>query len=570
MSRRRRHRRGGKNGKRRFIYVEPHRIGGVPAYAVARFGSHMLYRPRPHIEARVRTAAEQHLRAKYAVGEYRDPTLINQILQYRFLFHEDRFHALLPDIASRDALQFLLHQYDLTANIADEYKGGRLSKTEEAYWEEIGPRYRRALKFCCEMFALSSPGEDARISQSALMNVTDEFVIHAEELVDLASLSDQTFALFPDRTVYTIYPPGRRFYEDLSVEGMTPGENQQRIRVDTEHREKFVPRPQFDRDSQAHARYLDPPMKSEIGISYGEAMGLLKLAYAASRPAPGGFPVLFVRKTDLIDGLAEESGFPRDAVAHVLAGFTITKQLMDEEGRAIWKPKQEYRAFRRGMIEFPHGTGLHLAWSRGFFREAFVQLMASPAFQQFPREWRSPAVDCALSELANQAGRWFESVVAENLRKIGVQVMRSCRKQIGTGSSVVAIPDEVGDIDVLGYLPTEQALIVAECKMAFSGPDPAHMRQDLDRFVRGKRNYVEQLMRKLEWIRTKWPEITTALRMSDLPPNAPVDGLSPCLITLYPTIATHFIHEFACLTITELMLRAERERRWPLAVVPHG
>jgi len=82
-----------------------------------------------------------------------------------------------------------------------------------------------------------------------------------------------------------------------------------------------------------------------------------------------------------------KEGINRDIAQRILAGFTLKPDGMLAEGRVIWKPQQENRAYRRAFFEFPHQTGTHLTWSRNMVKESFIYLLVGAAFQKLPKEW---------------------------------------------------------------------------------------------------------------------------------------------------------------------------------------
>ena len=83
-------------------------FGGVPIPTVS-----------PEIGAGMWQAAESHFRTRYKPGVYRDASKINEMIQYHFAFFEKRLKQLLliPKIASRDFMEFVLHIYDLASSV---------------------------------------------------------------------------------------------------------------------------------------------------------------------------------------------------------------------------------------------------------------------------------------------------------------------------------------------------------------------------------------------------------------------------------------------------------------------
>jgi hypothetical protein len=240
---------------------------------------------------------------------------------------------------------------------------------------------------------------------------------------------------------------------------------------------------------------------------------------------------------------------------------------MESEGREVWKPKQEYRAFRRAFFEMPHTTGTHLAFSRSMALESLNQLVRGVVFRQFPPEWRSAEVDAAVVNLSQQAGKWFEGIVENRLRGIGIIGFKSIQKQIGQKNDVVKIPSEVGEIDFLGYSQNENLLLIVECKMVQGGLEGKFFRDDIKEFVTSSKSYVKKYSRKVRWLRDNASAVTNALNSTRLY-SAPVKPLAiaTAVITYYPTIAQYFIDEYPCISLTNLILDYQEKGKWPYAL----
>jgi hypothetical protein len=198
--------------------------------------------------------------------------------------------------------------------------------------------------------------------------------------------------------------------------------------------------------------------------------------------------------------------------------------------------------------------------------EALTILRAGVAFKRLPPEWCSPDVSTALERISNEAGKWFEGVVRDDLATVGVRGVAG-RQSLGQGAGLLRIPEAVGEIDYLGYSERERLLVVAECKCVNEGSEPKYFRDSLNDFVQKRDSYRAQFLRKVEWVQQNTAAICQALATEPGFPRAVAPTrLATTLVTLYPSIATHFITEFPCRSITELMLDYEAASRWPYTV----
>lgn len=534
------------------------------------FGNIQIFRPRLSSEVELRVKAEKHLRSKYAVGKYTDKETINEILQHQFSFFTDLLEQLLTVIASLDFLKFLLLEYDKTAQIDRLYKSNQLNEEEKARWAELGPKLRRAAKYLAERVVLLAPEEALSLSKEEALTILEKVWICAEQLVRYYILSDQTFLIFPDSTTLEIFPEDSYNYLTLEIDNQCASEIQERIRLDTINRDRFVPKLSFDINSAEHERVLAAAFQGAIGISYQDALTTLGNLIDRAEAPKDGFPIPFLHRDKTLASLSQYLNFSPKSIKQVLEGFSISKLNLESEGREIWKPKQEYRAFRRGIFEVPHSIGTHLIFSKEMARECLLQLVGGVVFKQLPPEWRSDEVNLALETLSNEAGKWFEQVVLENLERANILGAKSSKSRVGQGDKQIPIPPDVGEIDYLGYAPEENLLVVAECKMVRSGFEPRYFRDEISEFVTKRNAYFEKFQKKVDWIRANLTDVCQALssiRNYETPVNP--SRVATAVITLYPTIASCFTNDFPCVTITEIMMGYETKGRWPYEMWLH-
>jgi len=529
-----------------------------------RFGDIEIYRPQLSGELKLRLESEAHLRSAFSPGIYSAPEEINKILLHQFTFYSKKFEDIIPKLASRHFIEFVLFQFDQAPVIEDKYKHGELPNHEATRWRELGSTFRRSVKYLVERIVLLQPDEAPDTPEESLILLLDEIWIAAEEMVKLYLSSDQTFMVFPQHSTLEIHPEGS--FDICSLDIHKNCDIQEVVRRDTANRRSVIGADAtFIEDVGVHNRIIGNALKETIGVSYDEAISLLAVVIRDSMPAPEeGFPVLFLHRANLIEALHQYVKLPKEAIEIILDGFTIRKADMESEGREVWKPKQEYRALRRAFFEMPHATGTHLAFAKSMALESLNQLAMSVVFRQIPPEWKSETVDAAIATLSNQAGNWFETVVEKSLKGIGFVGLRSIKKQIGNKSSIIKIPPEVGEIDFLGYSKSEKLLLIAECKMVQGGFEGKFFRDDIKEFVTSKKSYLNKYSRKVKWLQENTPLVINALNSIGLY-AAPIQPLviATAIITYYPTMAQYFIEEYPCVSITNLILDYEDKGEWP-------
>ena len=388
-------------------------------------------------------------------------------------------------------------------------------------------------------------------------------LICAEMLTQLYIESDRVYFL-PGEPAIEILPEGesdifRNAGEDVYGTKMLP-----RIVRDRQHRGDFMPLTPPQMLPAEQEKHMADAFRQTMGISLNEALSVIRQTIDRAVPHPRGFNTLFCRKQMIIDGISKASGYPAKSVQQALDGFTITKDGMASEGRKIFRPKQEYRAFRRAFFEMPDETGPHLAWSKEMAIESYIHLGFGMAFGQFPREWASPVVRAAGGRLSNARGKWFESVVASNFDKVGIIGVASAKDQIGRGEVALRIPQDIGEIDFLGISPRDDAVIVAECKCVQGSYEPNTDRDDIKDFIAGDDAYMKKLAKKAEWVFSNIAAVCSALpSVNSAVPKSDVRQVRSIMVTYYPSPAALFWDKAPCVSLTEFMLDYQEKGAWP-------
>jgi len=528
--------------------INMRRIGGVD-----------IFRPRPEAEVAARYEAERHLRSVYPAGTYTNDGEINDILHHQFAHFETVLHTEIAKSASFDLIEFLLAQYDASSQIEELHKRNELSDSDRGYWAEQGPAIRRSIKYLAELVTSLAPSQPPALPRNELIHNLERIVICGEELVKFYILSDQTHGVHPENTTFRVFPEGGELYYELDVDYFS-----ERIRLDTQRRDEFIDgKVNVDLDFQGHE--LDAAFNAEFGLTYCDSILTLRHLIDTTVVPDQRFDVPFVRREGVVDAFHEDKGWPRESAGLVLDGFSVTQTAMEEDGRVIYKPQQEYRALRRGFFEMPHETGVHLMWSRSMARECLRSLVDGTVFQRLPSEWQKPRTKKALADLQTKAGEWFEMQVGRNMRNLGAIGRTSLKKGIGIAPHRLPIPPNIGDIDYLGYFPDQRLLVVLEAKMVDCGTlEPRYLRDDISSFVTAKKPYADQLRRKVKWTRENVAAVCRGLSLV-LPgrPTISPTRIAGALITLYPTYASYSINDNPCVALSELMTAFCENETWP-------
>lgn len=539
------------------------------------FNGIRISRPRLQTELEIRYISEENLRSKFSAGEYTKKEDINSILKFQFQFYSDLLSNFLNQIASRDLLKVLLYQFDLASEIEQSYKDGLLNRNEIERWIDIGAILRRAIKYLSERVVLLNRQEfdRSRIDQNILFTLIEKSLICAEEMAKLYQLSDISFSTFPDYSKLTILPAGEADYFIFEVlkDGVYIGEQmQQRVAYDRSNRQRFVPNTANVFNLEEQNRIIGEALKKTLGINYSEAIGVIAELISSSEPEPQIIPIPFIHRGRSISLISQVSRIDRKIIRKTIEGFSISKKQMELEGREIWKPRQEYRAFRRGFFEFPHPTGFHLIFSKKMAIEALGMLGKGVVFREFPFEWKNQDVEEALSKLSNRAGQWFEEVVKNNLDNLGFLGAKSVRRITDTQGNRITVPTDVGEIDYIGFSKRERLLIVIECKLVSDSPEPKSIRNDITEFITSKKSYLNKFRRKFTWVQTNYQSIFSALFSNQAKVSEYPNRIAGIMVTFFPTMASYLIDDYPCVSLTEFMLDYESINEYPYQVGLHS
>jgi hypothetical protein len=266
---------------------------------------------------------------------------------------------------------------------------------------------------------------------------------------------------------------------------------------------------------------------------------------------------LFLRGK-LVCELSRMLNLPRDIINIILRGFTLTQAQMREEERAIYRPNQNFRAFRRGYFEFPYASGLHLVWSKSLATENFLHMHSGLCFKKLPEEWLTETTRYAMEALSNEAGAWFEKETKAKFESLGIHGSSRQDLILGVQGKRILIPPEIGQLDFLGTSRQDNALVLAECKMVEGRLEPRFFRDDISAFVTARDCYSVRFREKINWVVENRQTLADALGV-----NGGITKIVTVLITLYPNYAAFRILDFPCVSLVEFMEDYRGKGSWP-------
>ena len=534
------------------------------------YGEGRLVQAGLEVERRLLTEARDFVLTSFPAGKRRKKEEVSAVLRCYFEFYSLRLESLLRKLASREFMEFVLYQFDAAAAA---WRATPDEVTLEAAREgsELSV-VRRGLKYLAERIAMRSAApEFAPAGPPGLFRYVEEAMFISWILAELYLASDRAYYILPGEMELELFGAdtmvnGRKWPLPFQLRPDKPYEAldvtfSARVAKDRLNREKYFPKDTMNFDFQRQAKVLDPLFEKSFGCPFSRFRHVIAVINEQAKPAPGSYPVMFFRREGLVQDIVRNGSVEEEVARRILAGFTLTRDQMREERRAIYHPNQEHRAFRRGYFEFPHSSGVHLFWSAALASEGLDHLVNGVCFKKLPEEWLTAETSAGLDTLSNDAGRWFEREVGGKLRGLGLKGEGVGGRVIGGGEKI-DIPAEVGQLDFLGYSEKDRALVVLESKMVEVGFESRFFRDEISQFATGKRSYAGQLRKKLDWVAANRARLAKALGAD----TASELKVVAALVTLYPTYAAFKITDMPCVSLVELLEDYEAAGKWPYSI----
>lgn len=497
-------------------------------------------------------------------GVYTDISKVTDIVNTTYRAYYELIDEYLPQVDHREFAKFLGNEYELYGQVVETFKNSQLSLEDEEYWQSYAGHARRGIKHLLELLCMVGMATGNSVNTlDEEENAVSVLFVAAEELVSLYMRSDHYRSLLDE--IRLVLDESKHVYFDVAQDQDVIFD----IRGDVNDAEKYIPNPSFLIDSGHHNKILESGFIQKFGISYSEVLGCLQ--FLIEKGFELEYPGMFrhIRVQDAIDILCGALPINAQQARSIIDGFALTAQNMRTEGRELFRPKQQYRAYKRGFFLVDGENGDELFFSKRMALECLNLLVADVAFRKLPPEWRSDAIGTALNTLSLQAGRWFEQVVQSNFATVGIDGISSLKRLVFKNGSRLEIPFEVGEIDFLGLCQNRKMIIVAEVKQVGFATEPRMFLDDLDKFIKGKNNYSEKFERKYKWV-IEHHEVVGQYLAERLSCSAVVEHVGYVMITHYPMFVSRKISGFSCVSITEFMQRYRENRTWEFSKTDVG
>ncbi|WP_277960717.1 hypothetical protein [Pseudomonas sp. RIT-To-2] len=516
-----------------------------------------IFRASPAHEDRVYKRIKSAVFKSFSPGRYTDKAVIVTIVNLMYKEYYAILDEFLPMVPPREFVTFLVSEYERYGQVSDAHKRQELSEEDDHFWQAYALNSRRGIKHVLELLCRSNMAADKVASTHEEQEDAISMVfIAAEELVSLYMRSDN-YRGFLDEATLTL-DPDRFTYFHVEEDSKLKFD----IRQSVHDFEKYVPSPMFLQDTEAHAEILDASFLDTLGLSYKDTLGTVAwiIDYFSDKSNPEAL-VAFEWK-EAIKTITLNFRITQEQAELLLNGFSLSAQTMED--RELFRPKQEYRAYKRGFFRDPvDGVDL-VFFSYRMALECLQILIADVPFKKLPPEWHSTNVKKALDVLSLRAGRWFEQVVERNLKTIGIIGSSSVKTlSLGNGQTL-RIPSDVGEIDFLGFDEAKKLLVIIEAKQVGYATEPRMFRDDQSKFIEGANSYSAKFIKKYNWVLANVESVEKHFACKfNLETKLELAGYA--MVTLYPTIVSTKIKDFSCVSICEFMRKAEGSDTWPFS-----
>lgn len=519
-----------------------------------------IFRASPAHEDRVYKRIKCAVFESFSPGRYTDKTVIVKIVNLMYKEYYAILDEFLPMVQPRDFVTFLVSEYERYGQVSEAHKRQKMSKENDDFWQAYALHSRRGIKHVLELLCRSNMAADkvARTQEEQEDAIAMVFIA-AEELVSLYMRSDNYRAILDEVTL--TLDPNEFTYFHVEEDGKVRFD----IRQSVSDFEKYVPSPMFLQDVKAHAEILDASFLETLGLSYKDALGTLGwvIEHYSDKDNPEAIGTF--EWEEAIDTITLNLRITPVQAQLLLNGFSLSAQTMED--RELFRPKQEYRAYKRAFFRYPVDGVDYVFFSSRMALESLNILIADVPFKKLPPEWQSANVKKALDVLSLRAGRWFEQVVERNLETLGIAGSSSVKTLSLGNVQTLRIPSDIGEIDFLGFDEAQKMLVIIEAKQVGYATEPRMFRDDQSKFIEGSDSYSAKFIKKYNWVLDNVESVEKHFAHK-FNLETKLERAGYAMVTLYPTIVSTKIKEFSCVSISEFMRKAEGSDAWPFSQTP--
>lgn len=513
-----------------------------------------IFRASEEHEGKVYRKIKDEVFKQFSPGTYTDKSVIVSIVNLMYKKYYEILDYYLPRVNPRDFLPFLVAEYERYGKVSDIHKLSRLSKDDDEFWSSYGNYSRRAIKHVMELICrskmdISKVGSTKEVQEDAISMV----FIAAEELVSLYMRSDNYRNILSEVTLNL--DPKKHTYFNVEQDIYNTFDQRKAVR----DLSKYVPSPMYLQNIEAHGETLDSSFIETLGLSYKDTLGTIQWIVDTYSDSKNPETIGAFQWDEAINTMIDAFKITPSQATLILDGFCLSSETMED--RELFRPKQEYRAYKRAFFKDKYNGVDWIFFSRRMALECLTLLVTDVPFRKLPPEWQSKSVKKSLNVLSLKAGRWFENVVEQNLKELGIIGSSSIKALRLNKTDSLKIPANIGEIDFLGFHEEQKLLVIIEAKQVGFATEPRLFLDDLSKFTMGADSYSAKFIKKYNWILDNITSVEQHFfNKFKLTTKLNVAGYA--MVTLFPSKAATEIKQFTCISISELMEEFDSSGSW--------
>ena len=512
-----------------------------------------IFRPCENIEKIIYRYVKSNVFKKFKSGKYTEKKIILEIVSCIYNIHYRVISKYINYVDKYALFIFLSNEYERYAQAVEHYNNSDFSTEEEDLWKSYAGNARRAIKHLMELIIIEGLYNRNNVPLLSQEKAVSKIFISAEEMVG-SYMRYQLYDNILESVTLTLDENRHEYFhvaEDLT-ERYDP-------REDICDMKKCIPSPSFFENMEKHNQIIGKSFEEKFGKCYLGIMYYLRGAIDIYYKEQGDFCI--IKRSDFIDFMSKGMSISKDSATTIIEGFSLNKHNMLNEGRVLSKPKQEYRAYKRGFFVTNIDGEDYLLFSPRMAIECWNILRTDVCFGKIPPEWKSKKIEKDIATLSGEAGKWFENVVKAKFEEYGFIVFSSLKRMAFRDGRSVKLEDGIGEIDLLCYDRKNSDVVVVEVKQVSSSSEPRQYLDDISRFITSKNNYRNKFIKKYTWfINNK--ELLKEYLSEKIGGEVEIKRIGYAIITRYPSPIFNKIKDFSCISIMKFVREFSESKKW--------
>ena len=250
---------------------------------------------------------------------------------------------------------------------------------------------------------------------------------------------------------------------------------------------------------------LDEAFACETGLSLTELVTFLSDIYNLGTEQAS--TVKELPKGDLISSLCETLEWSEDRVAFALDLVSLgpREDFLNPIGASIqevypWRFNRSWSFLRRPLVALGYEPECKILWGNRHLISA-IQYITDLSSSGRLRATSDP-LKRIMSDIRQEKAAEFEDLVGRLVSDVTDRSARVRVRKVG-GKKITKRGLDIGDLDVLGIVPSARIVLCIECKalaLARTPYEVGHQLKDLFEGTEGKSSTVQKHLRRVEWV----------------------------------------------------------------------